>query len=116
MAALSQVMHCLVSDAAKNDLAIQSAWYAHHADEDVAERYLTSFRHTLEVLSAQPDLGHPRRFRNPRLSGLRSMVMHGAFRVHLIFYRVENEALVVFRVMHGMRDLRRRLLQPPGES
>jgi plasmid stabilization system protein ParE len=38
------------------------------------------------------------------------------FRVHLIFYRVEGECLVVFRVMHGMRDLPRRLIEPPGSE
>jgi len=44
------------------------------------------------------------------------MPLHGAFKVHLIFYRVETEELDVFRVLHGMRDLPRRLTQPPGAS
>lgn len=42
------------------------------------------------------------------------MAAEGAFHNHLLFYRVEEEALVLFRVLHGMRDLPRRLLGQPG--
>lgn len=103
-------MKPIVSQEARNDLAIQSGWYARHAGEDIAERYLDSFRRTLNCVSEQPDLGHLRHFHDPRLSGLRSIILKGAFRVHLLFYRIEDDCLVVFRVIHGMRDLKRRLL------
>jgi len=42
------------------------------------------------------------------------MAAEGAFHKHLLFYRVEDEALVLFRVLYGMRDLPRRLLDQPG--
>ena len=65
------------------------------------------------MLAAQPETGVPRRFRSRKLKGIRSILMSSAFRVHLVFYRVESHRLV-FRVMHGMRDLPRRLMEPPG--
>ncbi|MBX7207472.1 MAG: type II toxin-antitoxin system RelE/ParE family toxin [Verrucomicrobiaceae bacterium] len=80
----------------------------------MAERYLEAFRRTHELLCREPNIGVLRRFRSPRLRGIRSFQLHGAFRVHLVFYRVDAEVLVIFRVLHGMRDLPRRLLQPPA--
>jgi plasmid stabilization system protein ParE len=102
-----------VSEDAKDDLAAQYAWYAGKAGPDVAERYLTAFRHTTRRLVAQADLGMLRRFQHPQLNGIRSLPLDGAFRSHLLFYRLEREVVVVFRVLHGMRDLPRRLLEPP---
>ena len=103
-----------VSDAAREDLALQSAWYVQKAGADIAERYLNAFDATLKKLQSLPEIGRLRMFRDPRLQGLRSFMTDGAFRLHLIFYRVEADTLVVFRVIHGMRDLPRRLMQEPG--
>lgn len=96
------------------DLDLQYEWYADKAGEDVAERYLRAFHETKELLCRQPDLGRIRRFRDRRLAQLRSYRIEGSFEKHLIFYRVEDDALIVFRVLHGVRDLPRRLLEPPG--
>lgn len=96
------------------DLDLQYEWYADKADEDVAERYLQAFHETKELLCRQSDLGRIRKFRNRRLAKLRSYRIEGSFEKHLIFYRVEEGTLVVFRVLHGVRDLPRRLLEPPG--
>lgn len=96
------------------DLTLQYGWYAQQAGDDIAERYLESFRRTTEALVRTPEAGVQRCFRNPQLAGLRSLQLSGGFRVHLVFYRIEGETLVVFRVLHGMRDLPRRLTEPPG--
>lgn len=101
-----------VSNAAREDMAVQSGWYAHNAGVDIAERYLAAFDATVKLIGTQPDIGRMRRFRDRRLKGLRSFAIQGAFRVHIIFYRVEGDAMLVFRVMHGMRDLPRRLVEP----
>ena len=103
-----------VSDNAGEDLALQYNWYWREAGEDIAERYLTAFRQTIDLIGQQPELGALRKFRIPRLRGIRSFQMVKAFGVHTIFYRIETDTLVVFRVLHGMRDLPRRLLDPPG--
>jgi len=96
------------------DLDLQYEWYADVADEELAERYLAAFHETKEQLCCLPDLGRARKFRNRRLARLRSFQIQGSFHKHLIFYRVEDNTLVVFRVLQGMRDLPRRLLEPPG--
>jgi len=103
-----------VTEDARTDLALQYAWYARAANIDVAERYLSAFRQTVELLVGRPEAGRLRRFRDPRLHDIRSFQLRGAFSAHLLFYRLEDELLVVFRVMHGMRDLPRRLVEPPG--
>jgi plasmid stabilization system protein ParE len=100
-----------VSSAAREDLADQSRWYFDNAGVEIADRYLGAFDATVKLIAAQPDIGRARRFRDSRLKGLRSFAIQGAFRVHLIFYRVEGDAMLVFRVMHGMRDLPRRLAE-----
>jgi toxin ParE1/3/4 len=104
---------CEVSEAARQDLAAQYEWYAGKAGTDIAERYLASFRHTVDLLTSQPEAGALRKFRSPRLRDIRSLQVAAPFRAHLVFYRMEGDHLVVFRVLHGMRDLSRRLSEPP---
>lgn len=36
------------------------------------------------------------------------------FQMHLVFYRADEAIISVERVIHGARDLPRRLRQPPG--
>lgn len=103
-----------ISVDARDDLVLSYQWYLREAGLTVAERYLDAFSKTVALLSREPGVGQTRHFRSPRLKGIRSMPLHGAFKVHLIFFRVEGEVLDVFRMLHGMRDLPRRLLQPPG--
>ncbi|MCF7788519.1 MAG: type II toxin-antitoxin system RelE/ParE family toxin [Prosthecobacter sp.] len=104
----------IISDEALADLQLQSSWYAESAGSDIAERYLKSFDETLAAVAKRPDLGRPRHFEHEMLSGLRSFAMAGAFHTHLVFYHYESDLLRIFRVMRGMRDLPRRLLEAPG--
>ena len=106
-------MTVVLSNAAVADIERQSRWYFQQAGRRVAERYMTAFDDALVLLKMQPGIGVGRRFRDQRLKGLRSLVLSGAFRVHLVFYRWESDQLIIFRVIHGMRDLPRRLLEPP---
>ena len=107
-------MRCEVSDDARQDIALQCAWYYREAGEGIAERYLDAFRGTVDLIGRQSGIGVLRRFCNPRLKGIRSFQLPAPFRVHLVFYREEGDGFVVFRVLHGMKDLPRRLTQPPG--
>jgi len=98
---------------AEADLAHQCRWYIENANAEVAERFLTAFHVTVGILARHPGLGQARKFRAPELAGSRSFPVGGRFGVHLIFYREIGEALSIERVMHGARDLPRRLLEPP---
>ena len=109
-------MRCEVSEDARQDLALQYGWYFRKAGEGVAERYLDAFRGAVDLIGRQTGIGVQRRFCDPRLKGIRSFQLPAPFRVHLVFYREESDGLVVFRVLHGMKDLPRRLVDPPGSA
>jgi toxin ParE1/3/4 len=102
------------SEETVQDLDLQYEWYAENADEDVAERYLAAVERTRISLCQQPDLGRLCHFRGRKLANLRSIPMEGAFKKHLMFFRLQDDTLFIFRVLHGVRDLPRRLLDPPG--
>lgn len=93
------------------DLTREYKWYVKNADQTVAERFLQAFEMSVERLSRIPTLGHKHRFRAPELRGIRSFPVSRPFAVHLIFYRLTGDELCIDRVMHGARDLPRRLLQ-----
>jgi toxin ParE1/3/4 len=103
-----------ISGYAEADLTHQYRWYLENATVEVAERYLKSFDLTAEKLARQPGLGRARKFRSRELTGIRSYPVAGRFSVHLIFYRASGDELRIERVMHGARDLPRRLLEVPN--
>jgi plasmid stabilization system protein ParE len=96
------------------DFEIQFAWYVEKAGAEVAWRFQSALDDSLRKLSNRPDLGRIRHFRNPKLHDLRSYRVERPFKKLLIFYRVEDDCLQAVRLMHGARDLPRRLSQPPG--
>ena len=98
------------------DLKEQAGWYVEQGGFGLAERYLTAVTETLLGLARHPFSGHPRRFRAPELQSLRSVVVVRPFNIHVVFYRVEGETVQIVRVMHGARDLPRRLRQKPASS
>jgi len=95
------------------DVTNQFGWYFDEAGEALAWRFFKSVDQTLLKLASQPDLGRRRRFRNPMLQGLWSFPVASPFNKFLIFYRVANDTLEAWRLMHGARDLPRRLVESP---
>ena len=89
------------------------AHYTEAAGVEIARRFQAALDVTLVKLSAQPDLGRPRHFRHPDWAGLRSVALGRPFGVILVFYRANDETLDAVRLMHGARDLPRRLREPP---
>jgi len=104
------------SDDFNRDFDLQYRWYLEQAGEAVAERYLQALLGTLRLLATQPGLGRQRRFRHPALRGMHSFRLASPFEVHLIFYRHHAGELFAERLMHGARDLPRRLVEPPSSS
>ena len=105
-----------ISGRAEADLTHQYRWYLDNATVQVAERFLAAFDATTVKLTRQPGFGRRLRFRAPELAGLRSFPVGGRFGVHLVFYRSDGGVLNIERVMHGARDLPRRLLEPPEDQ
>lgn len=98
----------------KEDFDRQYRWYLERAGEAVAERYLAAVQTTIDMLCKQPELGRLRCFRNPKLRDLRSFRVARPYNKHLLFYRPIAPLLHLERVMHGTRDLPRRLVNPPS--
>lgn len=95
---------------AEQDMTLQYRWYLENADPDVAERYLLAVNHTILLIAERPDLGCRRHFKAPALHHIRSIQVRKPFDRHLLFY-LEGEVLRIERVMHGARDLPKRLLE-----
>jgi plasmid stabilization system protein ParE len=96
-----------------SDFESQFAWYIDRAGIEVAWQFQTALDITLVKLSIRPDLGRLRHFRHRELLGLRSFPLEHPFKSILIFYRANDEALDAVRLMHGARDLPRRLRESP---
>ena len=96
---------------AESDLELQYDWYLQQANLEVAERYLKAFDATVAALALHPGLGRLRRFRSSSFTGIRSCPLKTPFDTHLIFYRANLTTLSIIRVIHGARDLPRRLLE-----
>ena len=96
------------------DLEHYAAWYDREANWELAERYLQAVAATLTRLADTPGLGHPTFFPAPELRGLRCRAVEEPFQKHLIFYRHDEMVFYAERIVHGARDLARRLAQPPG--
>ncbi len=104
------------ADDFREDFALRALWYVREAGADVARRFQESVEATLRQLCLYPGLGRERLFRHPELQGLRSFRIERPFHRSLIFYRVHDDALQAVRLMHGARDLPRRLTKPPSSE
>src|SRR5262249_31006648 len=102
------------ADEFNSDFDQQYRWYLKVAGEEVAEGFLHTVESTLKLLLLEPELGRRRKFRNPLLVGLRSFRIGSPFGKLLIFYRHNATELFAEHLMHGSRDLPRRLAEPPG--
>jgi toxin ParE1/3/4 len=69
-----------------------------------ATRVIEAAYETFRSLAAAPGLGRPRKFRDPRLKGVRSWRVSG-FDNYLIFYRPTPDGIQVLHVYHGARDI-----------
>jgi len=94
------------------DFDRQYRWYLDQAGEVVAGNFLNAVAVTLPLLANQPELGLRRKFRNPVLRDLRSAQFRRPFQKILLFYRVTGNTLEAWRLMHGARNLSRRLVEP----
>ena len=82
------------------------AIWEHIADDnpDAATQVVEAAYETFKTLAANPGIGRLRKFRNPRLKGVRSWLVSG-FENYLIFYRAIPDGIEVLHVYHGARDI-----------
>lgn len=79
---------------------------------DAARRFLAGVECAPDAVAAMPGIGAPRRYRHPKLEGLRMIAVQG-FDRHLVFYRPTGNGIEVVRVLHAARDIEAVLM---GES
>ena len=96
------------------DVLGQFGWYFDKGGKDLAWRFFTTVDQTLIKLSGLPDLGRKCHFQSRDLRELHALQVEPPFRQLLIFYRYTSRELIAERLMHGSRDLPRRLIEPPG--
>lgn len=79
---------------------------AHIAAEnlDAAMRFLDAAEETIASLGAHPKRGARVRSEHPLLQSIRWAPVKG-FDAYMVFYRAEDEQVLVIRVLHGARDL-----------
>lgn len=104
----------LQRDTFEADVGTRFRWYLEEAGEGIAQRFKDAVDVTLDDLALHPELGRRRRFRHPKLAGLRTFRVEPPFNKVLIFYRATDTHLEAWRLMHGSRDLSRRLREPPS--
>jgi toxin ParE1/3/4 len=71
---------------------------------DAATRVVEAAYETFQTLAANPEMGRLRKFRNPRLRGIRSWCISG-FENYVIFYRGTSNGIQVLHIYHGARDI-----------
>ncbi|EIP99869.1 plasmid stabilization system protein [Opitutaceae bacterium TAV1] len=108
------IRELLRSDYFAADFEIAYAWYWRTAGESIARRYLEAVIRSVESLQRIPGQGRPRYFSHPELADIRSWRVAPPFDAHLVFYRCSENAVLLFRLLHGRRNLPSRLLEPPS--
>lgn len=92
-----------LTDRSKSD---RNAIWLHIAEDRIgaADRILERFDDVFRLLSDNPDAGPSK----PRLGrGIRTFTVEG----YVICYRVTPEAIEVIAILHGARNITRRLLE-----
>jgi toxin ParE1/3/4 len=98
------------------DLQRQVDWYRDCAGSEIDEAYMDAVQATSQQLARAPGIGRPRFRDRPKLARIRSWRVQEPYHRHLVFCRFDHQTLFAERVIHGARDLPRRLLQSPYEG
>ena len=89
------------------------AHYIAHDNDTAAAAFVTATEKVFRRLAQFPGLGRARKWRDPRLVGLRSRALPRPYSAWLVFYRETPTAVEIIRVLHGAMNLPSRLLEPP---
>jgi plasmid stabilization system protein ParE len=104
-----------IRTAARDDILRQYSYLLEEGKTPgVAERFLNRVEAAITRLSKTPEIGAPKKLRNPNLLGLRSWGISG-FPAMRIYYLYDGATLRVLRVLHGKRDVLS-LLEEGGEE
>jgi len=92
--------------AASDDLVRQFRYYLVTLNlPDVALRFRTAVRRTVQSLRQHPLVGPRYRSSNPQLQTLRTWAVAG-FEAIRIYYLLDEDTIRVIRILHGKRDVK----------
>lgn len=103
------VLRIFISPKATRDLDNISDYLAQN-NPNVALRFFDATRQTIAKLAQTPYLGSLYFSNNSQLEGLRKWKVKG-FDKYLIFYLIENEQLIIIRILHVSRNIQKILNQ-----
>ena len=89
---------------AEGDTSEIANYLADEVGLETALRFLSALEESFEVLLTHAEAGRVYVAGDARLAGLRAWRVH-QFERYLIFYKPSEEAVTIFRVLHGSRDL-----------
>lgn len=95
-----------VGSRAQEDALDICDYFEQEAGGAVADRFLAAVRSTVRSLHTMPLRGSPRRLQRRGLASMRVLAIRG-FEAYLLFYRCEEDAVTVDRILRGSRDVGR---------
>jgi toxin ParE1/3/4 len=106
----------IILPAARDDILRQFRYYLVEQDKpQVAERFLSAVRRTMEAIIRMPEGGTPKRLYREALRGLRSWPVKG-FEDVRVYYLAYKGGVRVVRVLHGKRDINNILEKESDDS
>jgi toxin ParE1/3/4 len=102
-------IHVELSPQFRRDVIDQYCWYAEQQDEELAQRFRAAVTATLLLIREEPKIGPLCLIAAKSLNGMRYFRVEPPFDKLLLFYRLTDSSLQAVRLLHGMRDLPRRL-------
>ena len=83
---------------------MEQADYLALTSMNASDRFLQAIQKAFRKIAETPGIGSPRDFGDPKLLGLRALLVPGFPKVG-IYYLYDDETVEIVRVLHGARDV-----------
>ena len=109
-------MRTVPTPAAREDILAQFRYFAlDQGVPDVGFRFLDAVEVAIARIGEMPAIGAPPQFETPALAGVRAWPVPGFEDIRL-YYLETADLLLIVRVLHDKRDVRRILQREPPRS
>ena len=95
------------------DVHLRTAWYIEQGGSELADRFVTAVEFTVRKLATNPHRGRRPYPDDADLGSLRCVLVERPFHKYILYYRFTPDILSLERLIHGARDLPRRLREAP---